>query len=90
MACKLSGRLVTAARWDGWTVNELAPYVRRALVWFGERRLCLDRTGRCACVPLRTNGSWTRTAKHLGSVPSDGRARVFGLNAIDFKRLGGD
>jgi L-fucono-1,5-lactonase len=37
VACKLSG-LVTQADWKSWTVDELAPYVRRVLGWFGPDR----------------------------------------------------
>ncbi len=37
VSCKLSG-LVTEARWDGWTPEDLAPYVARALEWFGVQR----------------------------------------------------
>ena len=35
--CKLSG-LVTEARWKSWTVEDLEPYVRRVVGWFGPER----------------------------------------------------
>src|SRR2546428_11445646 len=35
--CKLSG-LVTEADWKTWRVEQLVPYVRRALDWFGPAR----------------------------------------------------
>ena len=35
--CKLSG-MVTEARWTDWTPDDLAPYVRRSLEWFGPER----------------------------------------------------
>jgi L-fuconolactonase len=35
--CKLSG-LVTEAEWGRWSRDELAPYFRRALDWFGPER----------------------------------------------------
>jgi L-fuconolactonase len=38
VACKVSG-LVTEASWDGWTAADLAPYLDRAVEWFGEERL---------------------------------------------------
>lgn len=38
VACKVSG-LVTEADWERWTPDDLAPYVERAVDWFGEERL---------------------------------------------------
>jgi L-fuconolactonase len=37
VVCKLSG-LVTEADWKSWTPEQLAPYVRRVLGWFGPER----------------------------------------------------
>jgi L-fucono-1,5-lactonase len=37
VTCKLSG-LVTEATWESWRPEELAPYFRRALEWFGPER----------------------------------------------------
>jgi L-fuconolactonase len=37
VTCKLSG-LVTEARWGAWRRDELVPYLRRALDWFGPGR----------------------------------------------------
>jgi L-fuconolactonase len=37
VACKLSG-LVTEADWKSWTPEQLEPYVRRCLDWFGRDR----------------------------------------------------
>jgi L-fuconolactonase len=37
VACKLSG-LVTEANWKTWTVEDLEPYVRRVVGWFGAER----------------------------------------------------
>jgi len=37
VCCKLSG-LVTEASWDHWRADELVPYLRRALDWFGPER----------------------------------------------------
>jgi L-fuconolactonase len=36
--CKLSG-MVTEASWERWTPQDLAPYVHRAVEWFGPQRL---------------------------------------------------
>jgi L-fuconolactonase len=38
VACKVSG-LVTEADWARWKPADLAPYLERALEWFGEERL---------------------------------------------------
>ena len=37
VACKLSG-LVTEADWKSWTPEQLSPYMRRVLDWFGPER----------------------------------------------------
>lgn len=37
VACKLSG-LVTEANWKTWTVEDLEPYVKRVVGWFGAER----------------------------------------------------
>lgn len=37
VACKLSG-LVTEAHWKSWTPEQLEPYVRRVVGWFGPER----------------------------------------------------
>jgi L-fucono-1,5-lactonase len=37
VACKLSG-LVTEADWKSWTPEQLEPYVRRVVGWFGRER----------------------------------------------------
>ena len=37
VACKLSG-LVTEADWESWTPEQLEPYVRRVIGWFGRER----------------------------------------------------
>jgi L-fuconolactonase len=37
VACKLSG-LVTEADWGSWTPEQLEPYVRRVVGWFGRER----------------------------------------------------
>ncbi len=37
VACKLSG-LVTEADWKSWTTEDLEPYVRRVVGWFGAER----------------------------------------------------
>jgi L-fuconolactonase len=37
VACKLSG-LVTEADWTTWTADQIEPYVRRVVAWFGRER----------------------------------------------------
>ena len=37
VTCKLSG-LVTEARWQAWSVDDVAPYVKRVVGWFGPER----------------------------------------------------
>jgi L-fuconolactonase len=38
MVCKVSG-LITEAHWDGWTVDEIVPWIEAAAEGFGEDRL---------------------------------------------------
>lgn len=37
VSCKLSG-MVTEANWESWTWEDLAPYIRRVMDWFGPDR----------------------------------------------------
>jgi L-fuconolactonase len=37
VTCKLSG-MVTEASWTDWSIDDIRPYVRRALGWFGSER----------------------------------------------------
>jgi len=48
VACKLSG-LVTEADWKSWTPEQLEPYVRRCVGWFGPSR-CIFGTDWPVCL----------------------------------------
>lgn len=48
VACKISG-LVTEADWKRWTEEDLEPYVRRVLGWFGSER-CMFGTDWPVCL----------------------------------------
>jgi L-fuconolactonase len=54
VACKLSG-LVTEADWKSWTVEDLEPYVRRSVGWFGAER-CIFGSDWPVCLLAATYG----------------------------------
>ncbi|HEX6351318.1 MAG TPA: amidohydrolase family protein [Candidatus Dormibacteraeota bacterium] len=72
--CKLSG-LVTEARWSDWTLEDLGPYVERALGWFGPERLIFGSDW-----PVCTlAGSYQQVLEAARSLVAD--ERVFAANA---------
>ncbi len=85
--CKVSG-LVTEAAWDAWTIDELRPYVDRALDQFGPRRL-LYGSDWPVCLLAAPYESVIATARALTDGLSEAeRSAVFGGTAEDVYRLG--
>ena len=85
--CKVSG-LVTEAAWDAWTIDDLRPYVDRALERFGARRL-LYGSDWPVCLLAAPYATVIATARALTDGLSGAeRAAVFGGNAEDVYRLG--
>ncbi|MDX6465104.1 MAG: L-fuconolactonase [Gaiellaceae bacterium] len=86
VSCKLSG-LVVEADWGAWRAEELVPYYRRALEWFGPERclfgsdwpLCLVSADYAAVLEL------VRAA--LAELGETERAAVLGGNAMRLYRL---
>jgi L-fuconolactonase len=78
---KLSG-LVNEARWDRWTPDELVPYVRRALGWFGIER-CMFGSDWPVCLLAASYEQVMGALRHATSdlSPSQNEA-VFGGNAL--------
>jgi L-fuconolactonase len=89
VACKLSG-LVTEARWDGWQVHDLVPYVSPALAWFGERRLLFGSDWPVCLLAGSYERVFDAYRAALDPVADEARARIFGLNAIDAYRIAAD
>ena len=84
--CKVSG-MVTEASWTSWTPDDLAPYVRRVLDWFGPDR-CMFGSDWPVCLLAASYDevlSATRTVlRELTQPELDG---VLGGNAIRVYRL---
>jgi len=79
--CKLSG-MVTEADWGTWRPDDLAPYVRRVVGWFGEDRLMFGSDWPVCLVA----GSYARVVNALlyalGDVSPASRAKIMGANAV--------
>jgi L-fuconolactonase len=87
VTCKLSG-LVTEARWNGWTPDEVASYVRRAVGWFGPER-CMFGSDWPVCLLAASYEQVIQAARYalreLSGPELDG---VLGGNAIRTYGLG--
>lgn len=85
--CKLSG-MVTEADWRTWRPDDLLPYVRRVVGWFGENRLMFGSDWPVCLVA----GSYARVVNALlyalGDVSPASRAKIMGANAVRFYGLG--
>lgn len=81
VACKISG-LVTEADWNRWTEEDLDPYVRRVLGWFGSER-CLFGTDWPVCLLAASYERVVTTMRSLigddESVFGGTAARVYGI-----------
>jgi L-fuconolactonase len=79
--CKVSG-LVTEADWKGWTPDELASYVRRAVGWFGAER-CMFGSDWPVCLLAATYEQVMEAARYsLRELTKAEIEGVFGGNAI--------
>ena len=87
VSCKLSG-LVTEADWARWQPADLAPYVNRALDWFGPER-CLFGSDWPVCLLAASYGRVHDTLRTLlARLDRVQRDRVFGGTAAEVYRLG--
>jgi L-fuconolactonase len=81
VTCKLSG-MVTEASWTEWTPDDLRPYVRRTLDWFGPER-CMFGSDWPVCLLA---APYERVVEALRYAVSDlkpaDRDAVFGGNAL--------
>jgi len=87
VSCKLSG-LVTEARWTDWTPDDLAPYIHRALDWFGPQR-CMFGSDWPVCLLAGSYEQVMQAARFALAelTPSEIEA-VLGGNATRVYRLG--
>lgn len=86
ISCKLSG-LVTEANWRQWTVEDLRPYVERALELFGPER-CMFGSDWPVC---ELAGSYEQVYAAIREIleplsPSE-QEQIFGRTARRFYRL---
>jgi L-fuconolactonase len=81
VACKLSG-LVNEASWTDWTPDDLRPYVRRVLGWFGPDRCIFGSDWPVSLLA----GTYEEVVNAMREVLSDVRPTerdsIFGGNAI--------
>src|SRR5438105_2138162 len=84
--CKLSG-LVTEADWKSWKVEELAPYVRRALGWFGPARCVFGSDWPVCLVAASYEQVLSAYRRAIGDVSVADRERIFGGNAVGLYRI---
>lgn len=82
VTCKLSG-LVTEADWSSWTIEDLAPYVDRALELFGPDRMLFgsDWPVSLLAAPYQTVIDTARTL--LADLSDDERRAVMGGTAAE-------
>ena len=84
--CKLSG-LVTEADWKNWTVEDLAPYVRRVLEWFGPARCVFGSDWPVCLVAASYEQVLSACRRAIGDVSVADRERIFGGNAVALYRI---
>ncbi len=84
--CKVSG-LVTEADWRSWTVDQLAPYVRRALALFGAGRLVFGSDWPVCLLAASYARVLDAARRALGEISDAEHEQIFGGNAIALYRL---
>ena len=84
--CKLSG-MVTEASWPDWKPEDLVPYVRRAIGWFGGKR-CMFGSDWPVCLLAASYQQVIETMRNaISDLNSSEQAEVFGGNAVRVYRL---
>jgi L-fuconolactonase len=81
VACRLSG-LVTEAGWKSWSAEQLEPYVRRVVGWFGPQR-CMFGSDWPVCLLAATYDEVIDTLQQIvgmdAAIFGDTAVRVYGL-----------
>jgi L-fuconolactonase len=85
VSCKLSGLVTEAA--PGWSLADLQPYATLVLAAFGPRRVIWGSDWPVVNLATDYAGWLAASERLLVHLDEPARARVFGLNAIDFYRL---
>lgn len=84
--CKLSG-MVTEADWQGWSADDLRPYVAETLDIFGSKR-CLFGSDWPVCTLAATYAEVKSALEEcVAPLSHNERAQIFGINAAELYRL---
>src|SRR5439155_10231464 len=86
VSCKLSG-LVTEANLDSWGVEDLRPYVERALEFFGPERMMFGSDWPVSLLAASYGQVLDAFQLLLRELSDEERARIFGGNATKFYQL---
>jgi len=85
VACKLSG-LVTEADWKSWTPEQLEPYVRRVVGWFGRER-CMFGSDWPVCLLAASYAQVMDAMRQItgfdGEIFGGTASRVYGLRELE-------
>lgn len=86
VCCKLSG-MVTEADWSTWKPDDLVPYVRRVVGWFGEDRVMFGSDWPVCLLAASYARVFDALLYALGEIPARVRAKILGANAISVYQL---
>lgn len=89
VSCKLSG-LVTEANHASWRTKDLRPYVERALEYFGARRLMFGSDWPVCLLAAQYEQVLESFQSLMVGLSEEERTLIFGENAKEFYRLGGE
>lgn len=84
--CKLSG-LVTEASWTSWRVEDLIPYVDKALEYFGPQRMMFGSDWPVCLLAASYEQVLEVFQTLLAELSEDERDLIFGKNASQFYRI---
>jgi len=89
VACKLSG-MVTEADWARWRPDDLAPFVRRVLGWFGAERVMFGSDWPVCLLAAPYGRVLEALLLALAGLPASEREAVLAGSAVRFYGLGLD
>ena len=84
--CKLSG-LVTEANWANWRVEDLRPYVDKALEYFGPARMMFGSDWPVCLLAASYDQVLESFEMLLAGLDEEGRRQIFSESAIEFYRI---
>ena len=84
--CKLSG-LVTEANWANWRVEDLRPYVEKALEYFGPARMMFGSDWPVCLLAASYDQVLESFETLLAGVAENDKRRMFSESAIEFYRI---